>query len=107
MDKYKQDIHKIEGLWFCDPEFVMMHGIPIKAFYQKPGDIVILGPGCLHWVRSDGVAVNSAWNVCDNQIELIQEIHNRFEVNLIIKIRLTNKLILSVFYLLKHYLWIY
>ena len=30
---------------------------------QKAGDMVVSGPGTLHWVRSYGVALQSAWNI--------------------------------------------
>lgn len=37
-------------------------GIPVRKVIQKPGDIIILGPGTLHWVRSYGISLQSAWN---------------------------------------------
>jgi len=32
------------------------------CFNQVEGDLVVLGPGCEHWVRSFGKAVQTAWN---------------------------------------------
>ncbi len=62
------NISKQEGLWYSSPEYPLYYGLPTMFFYQKPGDLVLLGPGCLHWVRSMGIAVNSAWNFCDNSL---------------------------------------
>lgn len=68
LEDFKVNISKSEGLWFSDWEYPMLNQIPIKVFRQKPGDLVLLGPGCLHWVRSEGMAVNSAWNMCDETL---------------------------------------
>lgn len=36
--------------------------IPIIRIVQKPGDLVLLGTGTIHWVRSLGVSTAVAWN---------------------------------------------
>lgn len=61
-DTYKVDIYKNEGLWFADVDFCLANKIPVVCFNQIEGDLVILGPGCEHWVRSFGKAVQTAWN---------------------------------------------
>lgn len=85
---YGVDIHKSEGLWFADLDFILRNKLYIEYFIQHKGDIVdrscvinisnsfpkvLLGPGCLHWVRAKGLAVNSAWNfgtACRYQVNI-------------------------------------
>lgn len=61
-DIYRTDIYKKEGLWFADVDFCLAKKIPVTCFNQVKGDLVILGPGCEHWVRGFGKAVQTAWN---------------------------------------------
>ena len=37
--------------------------IPVYRFSQKPGDIVWVGAGTVHWVQATGWCNNIAWNV--------------------------------------------
>jgi len=58
-------------LWVEIPELVE-NKIKVKFFEQKAMEIVFIGPGCLHRVRSRGRAVQIAWNFCPktrNQFE--------------------------------------
>jgi hypothetical protein len=57
------DLYGSEGLWYERLNWFIEHGYPIKKIIQKKGDIVISGPGTLHWVRSHGIALQSAWNI--------------------------------------------
>lgn len=52
---FKIDIFKSEGQWFCDPDYCIANGIPIKIINQKAGDMIVLQPGTVHWVRSLGL----------------------------------------------------
>ncbi len=60
--KYGCNIFQREGMWFGDEDFCLANKIPLYKFYQRPGDLVVLKPGTLHWVRSMGISVQSAWN---------------------------------------------
>ena len=75
------DIHKDEGLWFCNVDFCLENNIPVRKFIQKPGDIVFINAGTLHWVRSKGIAVNSAWNIALKNFEVFQEIFKKTDIN--------------------------
>jgi hypothetical protein len=55
LKQFKIDILKQEGLWFADIDFCIGNGIPVTTFNQRAGDMVILKPGTLHWVRSLGL----------------------------------------------------
>lgn len=41
----------------------MTRGYPVKRFLQRKDDIVVTGPGTLHWVRSFGTAIQTSWNM--------------------------------------------
>jgi hypothetical protein len=57
------DLYGSEGLWYEKINWFMEQGkYPVKKIIQKKGDIVVSGPGTLHWVRSHGIALQSAWN---------------------------------------------
>ncbi|KRX00818.1 hypothetical protein PPERSA_01997 [Pseudocohnilembus persalinus] len=53
-EKNNFDIHLNEGLWYADEQYLQKKNITYKKTIQKKGDIVVLGPGVLHWVRSIG-----------------------------------------------------
>ncbi len=75
------DLHTNEGLWYVTPEFCLARGVAVRKVIQKPGDVIILGPGTLHWVRSYGVALQSAWNFMPRNIEQLQRAAFREQVN--------------------------
>lgn len=62
-EKFRQDLYEQEGLWFEKINWFLENGIQIKRILQKPGDLVVSGPGTLHWVRGEGVSLHSAWNI--------------------------------------------
>ncbi|OXA57774.1 Lysine-specific demethylase 6A [Folsomia candida] len=53
----------LKGSWWPDPEECFAAGIPVYRFIQRPGDLVYINIGCVHWVQSLGVTNNIAWNV--------------------------------------------
>lgn len=57
MKESQIDIMVEEGLWFRETEYFIQKGLEVKYTIQKPGDIIVLGPGCLHLVRSEGMSV--------------------------------------------------
>ena len=60
--RYKLCVYRDEGLWFCDPDFCLANGIELITLNQREGDLVILKPGTIHWVRSLGLTSQTAWN---------------------------------------------
>jgi histone demethylase len=95
-DTYKTDIYKKEGLWFADVDLCLAKKIPVVSFNQRKGDLVLIGPGCEHWVRGFGKAVQSAWNFGTFDKWQIQESFKRLEVNQNITYRV-------IYYLLTSY----
>src|SRR5262249_46483119 len=81
--KWDLDIYKNEGLWFSDLDFVLANEIEVSYFLQEKGDIVLIGPGCLHWVRAQGVAVNTAWNFATRTKEQVIQSKHFLQIKLI------------------------
>lgn len=99
MEIYKTDIIKREGLWFADIDFCLAKKIPIVSFNQRQGDLVILGPGCEHWVRGFGKAVQTAWNFGTFDKWQISESIKRMEINFRIgfKVSISNTIFSRLF----------
>ncbi|CAD8163341.1 unnamed protein product [Paramecium octaurelia] len=75
------NLYQIEGLWFKEIDFFLENNIPIKYTIQKKGDLVILGAGCLHWVKSLGNTINTSWNLLVYQENTFQYIYDRQLIN--------------------------
>ncbi|CAL2048683.1 unnamed protein product [Caenorhabditis brenneri] len=64
-----EELKKMKGLplhelnWFPMVEELRQFKIPVAVFVQKPGDLVHLNGGYLHWVKSDGLSRHISWNV--------------------------------------------
>ncbi len=57
------DIRKHETEWFLDLDISLTYGEKVVVVHQeKAGDMVLLGPDVMHWVRAKGKAVCIAWN---------------------------------------------
>ncbi|CAD5222218.1 unnamed protein product [Bursaphelenchus xylophilus] len=59
----ERKIEFLDSSWWPDFDDLMAAGIPVYRFTQKPGDIVWVNGGCVHWVESIGWCNNVAWNV--------------------------------------------
>jgi mannose-6-phosphate isomerase-like protein (cupin superfamily) len=59
----------------------MAHGYPVKRFLQRKDDIVVTGPGTLHWVRSFGTAIQTSWNMFPKSYEQFYAAFERHKVN--------------------------
>ncbi|XP_072752048.1 lysine-specific demethylase 6A-like isoform X2 [Anoplolepis gracilipes] len=55
--------------------------IPVYRFYQKPGDLVFVNVGCVHWVQASGFCNNIAWNVGPLTANQYQAAIERYEWN--------------------------
>lgn len=53
----------------------------MKRFLQRKDDIVVTGPGTLHWVRSFGVAIQTSWNIFPKTYEQFEAAFNRHAIN--------------------------
>ncbi|XP_034471736.1 lysine-specific demethylase 6A isoform X2 [Drosophila innubila] len=59
----KNSISYLHGSWWPVLEDLYKENIPVYRFIQKPGDLVWVNAGCVHWVQSVGWCNNIAWNV--------------------------------------------
>ena len=77
----KNKVDYLHGSWWPKMEELREAGIPCYRFMQRPGDLVWVNVGCVHWVQAAGWCNNIAWNVgpiTDRQLELALE---RYEWN--------------------------
>lgn len=53
----------LSGSWWPSLADLAEASIPVYRFLQKPGDLVWVNAGCVHWVQSIGWCNNISWNV--------------------------------------------
>lgn len=46
---YKMNIYKKEGVYFPHFDFFMLNNVRLFYTLQKEGDIILVGPGSIHW----------------------------------------------------------
>lgn len=51
------------GSWWPNLEDLYEADVPVYRFIQRPGDLVWLNTGTVHWVQAIGWCNNIAWNV--------------------------------------------
>jgi len=59
----KNSLNYLKSSWWPVLEELIEAGIPTYRFLQKPGDVVWVNAGCVHWVQATGWCNNIAWNV--------------------------------------------
>ncbi|CAF4475898.1 unnamed protein product, partial [Rotaria sp. Silwood2] len=59
----KNGVNYLTGSWWPILEDLYDAHVPVYRFIQKPGDLVFINTGCVHWVQAIGWCNNIAWNV--------------------------------------------
>ena len=59
----KNGVNYLNGSWWPNLSDLHAANIPVYRFLQKPGDLVWVNAGCVHWVQSIGWCNNVSWNV--------------------------------------------
>ncbi|CAF0792717.1 unnamed protein product, partial [Didymodactylos carnosus] len=59
----KNGTNFLTGSWWPILDDLYEANVPVYRFLQKPGDLVWVNCGCIHWVQSVGWCNNIAWNV--------------------------------------------
>lgn len=59
----KNNINYLHGSWWPVLDDLYKANIPVYRFIQRPGDLVWVNAGCVHWVQAVGWCNNIAWNV--------------------------------------------
>ncbi|KAL0267841.1 UNVERIFIED_CONTAM: hypothetical protein PYX00_009996 [Menopon gallinae] len=59
----KNGLSYLHGSWWPSLDDLYAENIPVYRFLQRPGDLVWVNAGCVHWVQAVGWCNNIAWNV--------------------------------------------
>jgi len=59
----KNGVNYIHGNWWPNMKDLNDAEIPVYRFLQRPGDLVWVNSGCIHWVQAQGWSNNIEWNV--------------------------------------------
>ncbi|CAG01561.1 unnamed protein product, partial [Tetraodon nigroviridis] len=59
----KHGVDYLTGSWWPVLEDLYSTNIPVYRFIQRPGDLVWINAGTVHWVQAVGWCNNIAWNV--------------------------------------------
>ncbi|XP_051986357.1 lysine (K)-specific demethylase 6A, like isoform X2 [Xyrauchen texanus] len=59
----KNNINFLKGSWWPNLEDLYETNVPVYRFIQRPGDLVWLNTGTVHWVQAIGWCNNISWNV--------------------------------------------
>lgn len=59
----KNNISFLHGSWWPLLDDLMAENVPAYRFLQRPGDLVWVNAGTVHWVQAVGWCNNIAWNV--------------------------------------------
>jgi histone demethylase len=59
----KNDVDYLTGSWWPNLDDLTEAKIPFYRFIQRPGDLVWVNAGCVHWVQSIGWCNAVSWNI--------------------------------------------
>uniref|UniRef100_H9FZD4 [histone H3]-trimethyl-L-lysine(27) demethylase n=1 Tax=Macaca mulatta TaxID=9544 RepID=H9FZD4_MACMU len=59
----KNNLNFLMGSWWPNLEDLYEANVPVYRFIQRPGDLVWINAGTVHWVQAIGWGNNIAWNV--------------------------------------------
>ncbi|XP_070800343.1 lysine-specific demethylase 6A isoform X5 [Pituophis catenifer annectens] len=59
----KNNMNFLMGSWWPNLEDLYEASVPVYRFIQRPGDLVWINAGTVHWVQAIGWCNNIAWNV--------------------------------------------
>ncbi|XP_026075361.1 lysine-specific demethylase 6B-like [Carassius auratus] len=77
----KHGVDYLTGSWWPVLEDLYCSNIPVYRFIQRPGDLVWINAGTVHWVQAVGWCNNIAWNVGPLNAYQYQLALERFEWN--------------------------
>uniref|UniRef100_A0A673LE88 Lysine-specific demethylase 6B n=1 Tax=Sinocyclocheilus rhinocerous TaxID=307959 RepID=A0A673LE88_9TELE len=83
----KHGVDYLTGSWWPVLEDLYRSNIPVYRFIQRPGDLVWINAGTVHWVQAVGWCNNIAWNVGPLNAYQYQLALERFEWNEIKKVK--------------------
>ncbi|XP_041658008.1 lysine (K)-specific demethylase 6B, b [Cheilinus undulatus] len=83
----KHGVDYLTGSWWPVLEDLYSANIPVYRFIQRPGDLVWINAGTVHWVQAVGWCNNIAWNVGPLNSYQYQLALERFEWNEVKKVK--------------------
>ncbi|XP_054611323.1 lysine (K)-specific demethylase 6B, b isoform X2 [Dunckerocampus dactyliophorus] len=83
----KHGVDYLTGSWWPVLEDLYSSNIPVYRFIQRPGDLVWINAGTVHWVQAVGWCNNIAWNVGPLNSYQYQLALERFEWNELKKVK--------------------
>ncbi|XP_034539370.1 lysine (K)-specific demethylase 6B, b [Notolabrus celidotus] len=83
----KHGVDYLTGSWWPVLEDLYGSNIPVYRFIQRPGDLVWINAGTVHWVQAVGWCNNIAWNVGPLNSYQYQLALERFEWNEVKKVK--------------------
>ncbi|KAM9335904.1 uncharacterized protein kdm6ba isoform 2-T5 [Symphorus nematophorus] len=83
----KHGVDYLTGSWWPVLEDLYNANIPVYRFIQRPGDLVWINAGTVHWVQAVGWCNNIAWNVGPLNGYQYQLALERFEWNEVKKVK--------------------
>ncbi|KAG5261297.1 hypothetical protein AALO_G00302330 [Alosa alosa] len=83
----KHGVDYLTGSWWPVLDDLYRANIPVYRFVQRPGDLVWINAGTVHWVQAVGWCNNIAWNVGPLNSYQYQLALERFEWNEVKKVK--------------------
>ncbi|XP_077444919.1 uncharacterized protein kdm6ba isoform X2 [Stigmatopora argus] len=83
----KHGVDYLTGSWWPVLEDLYKANIPVYRFIQRPGDLVWINAGTVHWVQAVGWCNNIAWNVGPLNAYQYQLALERYEWNEVKKVK--------------------
>ncbi|XP_051565613.1 lysine-specific demethylase 6A-like isoform X7 [Myxocyprinus asiaticus] len=77
----KNNINYLMGSWWPNLEDLYEASVPVYRFIQRPGDLVWLNTGTVHWVQAIGWCNNIAWNIGPLTVHQYKLALERYEWN--------------------------
>lgn len=75
------NVDYLTGSWWPHLETLYNEEIPVYRFIQRPGDLVWVNAGTVHWVQAIGWCNNIAWNIGPLTARQYQMAVDRYEFN--------------------------
>uniref|UniRef100_A0AAJ7X7R5 [histone H3]-trimethyl-L-lysine(27) demethylase n=1 Tax=Petromyzon marinus TaxID=7757 RepID=A0AAJ7X7R5_PETMA len=77
----REGVNYLTGSWWPVLAHLEAEQVPLYRFVQRPGDLVWINPGTVHWVQALGWCNNIAWNVGPLTAHQYQLAVERYEWN--------------------------
>uniref|UniRef100_A0AC35U8P8 JmjC domain-containing protein n=1 Tax=Rhabditophanes sp. KR3021 TaxID=114890 RepID=A0AC35U8P8_9BILA len=78
----QKNINFLKKTFWPIADELRLENIPVIRFVQKPGDLVFVNTGCIHWVQGLGVCNNVSWNVGPMNAYQIRGARYSFDYNM-------------------------